>query len=225
MSAATETESQKGSVMTDAPAKRRVRPLSTLAGIELAPFADISPTFEWADPCELLVDETYQRNLSDRSMRLIRRIVAGWDWRRFKPPVTAHTDAGLEVIDGQHTAIAAASHPAIKQIPIMVVDASDLRSRAEAFIGHNRDRLGITATQLHHAAVSAGDEDALTIEQVCQRAGVRLLRVQPGNAVWRPGETIAIQAIKALSTIWGQGYAMTPASKEDARRLIEAAAA
>jgi hypothetical protein len=42
--------------------------------------------------------------------------VANWDWRRFKPPVVARTATGLEVIDGQHTAIAAASHPDVLQI-------------------------------------------------------------------------------------------------------------
>ncbi len=61
-------------------------------------------------PSTLLVDERYQRGLSERSIKLIRKIVSEWDWRAFKPPVVVDVGAGLEVIDGQHTAIGAATH-------------------------------------------------------------------------------------------------------------------
>ena len=156
------------------------------------------PTFEVVDPCDLLVDDSYQRGLSERSLNLIRRIIGQWDWRRFKPPVCARTERGLEIIDGQHTAIAAMSHPMVQRIPIMVVTAAERGDRAQAFIGHNRDRLGITQMQMHYAAAAAGDEDALTINQVCERAGVRVLRSTPGNGVWKAGDTVAVRAIGAL---------------------------
>ena len=113
------------------------------------------PKFERVDPASLMVDETYQRNLSERSVRLIRKIVARWDWRTFMPPVVVKTKDGLHVIDGQHTAIAAASHPAIKQIWVQVVRADDVEDRARAFLGRNRDRITVTPTQLHVAAVAA----------------------------------------------------------------------
>lgn len=87
------------------------------------------------------------------------------------------------MIDGQHTAIAAASHPDIALIPVMVVEAVDQAERAGAFIGHNRDRLNITPMQMHYAAVAAGDEDALTVEQVCARAGVKILRLRADGGV------------------------------------------
>lgn len=156
------------------------------------------PTFEWVEPATLLVDECYQRELSARSLRLIRKIVTGWDWRRFKPPVVAPIDDGLEVIDGQHTAIAAATHPMIHQIPVMVVRADERAHRAAAFIGHNRDRVAITPMQMHVAAVVAGNDEALTVDQVCRRAGVRLLRAPPGDQEYEPGETIAVSSISKL---------------------------
>lgn len=156
------------------------------------------PMFEWVAPGDLLVDETYQRNLSERSVALIRKIVRQWDWRRFKPPVVARSPYGLEVIDGQHTAIAAASHPSIERIPVMVVSAAEQSERAAAFVGHNRDRIALTSTQMHAAAVAAGDEDALTIAQVCQRAGVIVLKNPPGNGAFRPRETLAVASLRAL---------------------------
>lgn len=177
--------------------RRAVKPL-VLTHIEPGMACSVRPRFEWVSPLELLVDEAYQRQISERSLELIRKIVANWDWRRFKPPVVASTDAGLVVVDGQHTAIAAATHPEIVEIPVMVVIAEDQAAQARAFVGHNRDRLGITQMQMHFAAVAAGDEDALTIEQVCGRAGVKILRASPGNGAFRPGDTVAVNAIGAL---------------------------
>lgn len=177
--------------------KRQIAPLKLPDVVpDTAGVAD--PEFVWVDPGSLLVDEGYQRNLSERSVKLIRKIVAQWDWRRFKPPVVARTADGLEVVDGQHTAIAAVSHPMVAQIPVMVIDAAEQTDRAKAFVGHNRDRIALTPGQMHAAAVLAGDEDAVTIEQVCARAGVRVLKSPPGNGIFKPRDTMAISSIKAL---------------------------
>jgi hypothetical protein len=156
------------------------------------------PRFDRARPADLMVDETYQRNLSERSVRLIRKIVAHWDWRTFMPPVVVRTKDGLHVIDGQHTAIAAACHPRIKEIPIMLVEADALADRAKAFLGRNRDRITVTPNQLHAAAVAAGDEDAVTIDQVCRRAGITILKQPPGAGYFQPGETLAVKTIAVL---------------------------
>ena len=153
------------------------------------------PELTWIDPAELVVDEAYQRDLSDKSVRLIRRIVENWDWRKFKPPVVAWTDAGLEVLDGQHSATAAVCHPGIDTIPVVVVDATEQQDRASAFIGHNRDRIAVTAAQLQAAAVTAGDKDALATESACRLAQVRLLRIPPSNGRFQPRDTIAASQI------------------------------
>ena len=159
-----------------------------------------APELIWAAPGDLLVDEVYQRDLSDASLKLIRRIVENWDWRRFKPPVTARTADGLEVIDGQHSAIAAATHGGIAQIPVVVVDAVEQVDRAQAFLGHNRDRLGITPAQMYAAALAAGDEDALLIGRVCAAADVTVLRVPAANGAYKPRALIAVAAVRTLVT-------------------------
>jgi hypothetical protein len=154
------------------------------------------PIFEWVDPATLLVDEGYQRDSSERSLRLVRKIVSGWDWAKFKSPVAVMTDAGLELIDGQHTAIAAATHPDVETIPVMIVDVDKRAERAAAFIGHNKDRVAVTAAQLHVAAIAAGDREALGIAEACTEAGIRTLRAPSKDP--KPGETMAINAIGAL---------------------------
>lgn len=169
-----------------------------MPGVDPAEISDERPKFEWVDPSTLLVDESYQRALSKDSITLIRKIVTNWDWNRFKPPVVAQTELGLEVIDGQHTAIAAASHPAVVEIPVMVVVAAEAKDRANAFVGHNRDRLALSQASIHYASVAAGDEDALTVQQVCDRAGIKLLRYPPSGGEFRSGESLAFVAIRSL---------------------------
>jgi hypothetical protein len=172
------------------------------------------PRFIDIEPRQLWVDDTYQRSLAEKSIRLIRDIVRNWDWRNYKPPVVTKTPTGgYHVIDGQHTAIAAASHPKIKLIPVMLVEAETVQERASAFIGQNTNRVAMTTIQLFRAAVAAGDEDAMTVQQVCDRARVEIVlnpHVHP-----KPRRTMAVSALKSLARRRG---AMV------ARQILEAVA-
>lgn len=175
---------------------RTVAPILT-PGVRPAEVIGAEPIFEWVDPRKLLVDERYQRDLTERSITLIRKIVGNWSWTKMKPPIVVETELGMEVIDGQHTAIAAASHPGVRKIPVMIVEAEHLADRAGAFLGHNADRIAVTPLQMHHAAVLAGDEMAQTIDQVCQRAGVHLLKANPGGS-YKPGDCVALSTIRGV---------------------------
>ena len=156
------------------------------------------PRVELMNPGDLSVDGAYQRELSDRSVRLINKLVREWNWSRFKPPVVAKVGDAWHVIDGQHTAIAAISHGGIAQIPVLVIDAAETLDRAQAFIGHNRDRVAITNTQIFFAAAAAGDEDALTVSKICERAGASILRNPSPGRAYRPGEVVAVASLVQL---------------------------
>lgn len=175
------------------------------------------PIFEWVDPCDLLVDERYQRDLTPQGYALIRRIVANWDWRRFKPPTAVLTDDGLELLDGQHTALAAATHPGISKIPVAIVIAEEIEERARAFVGINRDRLVVTPVQMHHAEIAAGDRDAKEISLICGETGVTVLRGSPGQGCFKPADTLAVAAIGMLVRNAG-GFL----SRQVLRTLVEA---
>lgn len=177
----------------------------------LVPIPTAAPLIEWMAPSDLLVEAAYQRDLSPKSMDLIKRIAERWDWRRFKPPIVAWSERGFEIIDGQHTAIGAATR-GIDKIPVLVVEAADLTDRASAFVGHNQDRLSITPVQMHHAKLAAGDEDALTAQQVIDRAGAKLVIGAYGARGWKPGETVAITTIDQLARKRGAMHA---------RRVVE----
>ncbi|WP_354191554.1 hypothetical protein [Bosea sp. OAE506] len=107
-------------------------------------------------------------------------------------------DDQWHVIDGQHTAIAAVTHGGIEELEVLVVEAGERCDRAGAFIGHNRDRVQITNSQLFFAAAAAGDEDVLTALQICERAGACVLRNPSPGRPFRPGELIAIAALMQL---------------------------
>jgi hypothetical protein len=173
---------------------RPIRPL-TLRDIDPGMAEAGAPEFLEVDPRELVVDDAYQRGLSERSITLIRTIVTVWDWRRFKPPIVSRRGEQLVVIDGQHTAIAAATHPQIHTIPVMVVAASDQAAEAQAFVGHNRDRVALTTCQIHFAALAAGDERARHIDAAARGAGVKILRLPPRGGVFKPGDCMAVAVI------------------------------
>lgn len=160
------------------------------------------PICEWVDPRSLFVDHEYQRRVGEKGQRQVRRIVQGFCWTKFKPPVCAysehHGQTILTVLDGQHTAIAAASNPNVNMIPIMIVDAPDTQSQASAFVGQNTERLGVTPLQLHQASVVAGDPEAQTVELVCARAGIKIVKYVAGGASYRPRETIAVSTLRGL---------------------------
>jgi hypothetical protein len=181
----------------DVAGRRRVKAVPIVGTIPNTPATGL-PTFAIVEATQLLVDDAYQRGLSEKSLRLIRKMVTSWDWRRFKPPVVAKTELGLEVLDGQHTAMAAASHPKVLRIPIMLVEAPGREDRAAAFVSHNRDRLAMTPMQIHFSAVAGGEAAAIVVDQVCRDAGVTILKTSPAGGAFKPRSTVAVMGIAAL---------------------------
>lgn len=180
---------------------RQIVPISTAGLIPGKPPTGM-PICELVDPGTLFVDPAYQRDIGERGMRQIRRVIERFDWAKFKPPICSYAEVGgatvLKVLDGQHTAIAAASNPFVEKIPVMIVETEGTAAEARAFIGQNAERVGVTPLQLHYAALAAGDEDAKTLQSVCDNAGITILR-RPG--AYDPAasrETIAVGVIKQL---------------------------
>lgn len=156
---------------------RRIEPLEILpSNLDYSELPRFRPTMEWVDPTDLYVDPRYQRDITRKSLNVIKKIIREWDWNSFKPPiVTKYEDEDrLFIIDGQHTSIAAASHPEIKEIPVFVVDSKFVKSSAKAFIRHNNDRTNVDPIQLFKAEVESGDEVATGVNMAIQRSGVKL---------------------------------------------------
>lgn len=153
------------------------------------------PRVDFVDPASLFVDEEYQRNITAAGLRLIEKMVAGWDWTKFHAPTVTPIPGGTGaflVIDGQHQATAAASHPKIDKIPVMVVKAPTIKEQAKAFIGHNYEKVAINTLQMHRARLASGDDEAHRVEAVLGAGGIELIGTWSKTADAPPNTTAAI---------------------------------
>lgn len=158
--------------------------------------ATAAPAVRLVAPTDLRIEAAYQRDLSGKSIKLIRRIVENWDWSKFKPPICAETADGLFVIDGQHTAIAAASHGSIRQIPVLIVDAATIARRADSFVAHNRDRLAMSPLQVFHAEMAAGNGVACRLYKIATAEGATIPRSIPAPGYERAGQLTPIAELR-----------------------------
>ena len=135
---------------------------------------DFEPDIRMVDATTLWVEESYQRSPTKKSLRLVKKIISDWKWTSFKSPIVTEVDGFLCVLDGQHTAIAAATHPHIKLIPVFVVETTDVIERAKSFIELNTNNTKITDIQLFKARLEAGEDLAVSVNMALVRAGVKL---------------------------------------------------
>lgn len=177
---------------------RQIKPVA-LEGLKPAKITTAMPVYKVLPLDVLRVDECYQRELNRKSLQLIKKIVNEWSWNAFKPLIVARDGAFYDIIDGQHTAVAAATHGGIPALPAMVVEANTQIEQADSFARQNRDRIRVSPLQLHFADLAAGKDAALLLQEVCEAAGVVVLRYAPhASKGFEAGQTISVQAIDAL---------------------------
>ena len=64
----------------------------------------------------------------------------------------------------------------------------------------------MTSTQVHFAALAAGDEVALAMREACERAGAKLLRNPPSGGVFKVGDTVAVVGIRRITETRGVNF-------------------
>jgi hypothetical protein len=158
------------------------------------------PVLDWISVDVIGVEETYQRPLD---MNRVENIVRNFSWRSFGALVIVPQDDGsYHVTDGQHRLEAAKLHPKVTHIPAIIVKADDIREEAGIFVDINKNRKNVNALELFFAQLTAGDPEAETILEACQRAGVRVPKYASKGI--RARDTIAISAIKDCISRRGQ---------------------
>ena len=91
-----------------------------------------APILQWIDIADLVVDDTYQRDLGRGNWKAIRRIAVAFKWSRFSPVFVSPVEGGrYAVIDGQHRAHAAAIC-GFPQVPCQIVPMT-LEEQAASF--------------------------------------------------------------------------------------------
>lgn len=180
-----------------------------------------APALDWLGLDVLVVDGRYQRALSEKSEAAINRLVREFTWSRFGCLIVAGPDkvGDFHVIDGQHRLEAAKRHPMVDRVPCSVLPPGSMADEAKAFVGVNRDRVGITSLAMYHAAIAAGDDQALSIARVVDAAGVTIPKTprnplpprslacigKLGQLVRRFGEDLTTAGLAALVEAYPDG--------------------
>lgn len=152
------------------------------------------PVLDWIDVELIDVDPMYQRPCDPVR---VSAIASGFNWRSFGALVVVPVkDGRYHVTDGQHRLQAAKAHPKIDRVPCVIVEAENVRSEASIFVEINASRKNVSALELFFARLATDDEDAETIRQVCERAGVRIPKYP--SAGFKPGDSVAVGAIQAV---------------------------
>lgn len=177
--------------------------IAPMVGLDIVPnrIRSTPPDPITVKPEDCWVDRKYQRDaLTRKSAKLIYNIVSDWQWSKFKPPViTRDTEDRYIIIDGQHTAIAAATHPDIKTIPAMFVPLEDVDDQARSFIGHNTNRIPVASLDLYHARITAGEPLAVNLDHILKEYGIRVVRTLSGSShPWEPNQTVATGVIMKM---------------------------
>ncbi len=154
------------------------------------------PALDWLDKTLIDIDATYQRGLDEGR---VQKIVDWFAWDSFGAIVVAPAaDGRYHAIDGQHRLEAAKRHPKVSVVPAIIITATGTAAEAETFVNVNGARKNVSPLEMYWAQLASGDPEAETVKQVCERAGLRLLRYPGSNGRFAARETVAIGAIRGL---------------------------
>jgi hypothetical protein len=152
------------------------------------------PTMEWIAIGKLYVDDRYQRNVLERGLTNVYSIARSFDWRKFTPVIVARNGGRFAIVDGQHRSYAAALR-GLDAVPCLVINAT-FEEQASAFAAINTRVTRISELHVHHAAVAAGEDEANAVADACRAAGVEICRYPVPENKMKPGQTLAIGALR-----------------------------
>lgn len=153
------------------------------------------PELAWVEVGDLVIDTSYQRDITRKGVTNIRRIAENFAWAKFGAVICAPAEGGkLAVIDGQHR-VTAAALLGIRKVPCQIV-AIDRAALAAAFNAINAAVIQIHTLHAFAAAVTAGEPEALELSALAAEAGVTICRYPRERAKMALGETVCVVAMK-----------------------------
>lgn len=154
-----------------------------------------APMLQWLPIADLVVDDSYQRDLKPGNWNAIRRIAQQFRWSRFSPVFVAPVEGGrYAIIDGQHRTHAAAmcGH---EQVPCQIVQM-DHAEQAASFAAVNGLVTKVTPWQVFKAALAAGTPWAVACAKACSDAGCRLMTGNSPTDDKKAGEIYALALVR-----------------------------
>jgi len=152
----------------------------------------------------LVIDTTYQRNVSVGSVRNIKRICEQFDWAKFLPVIVTEDGDKFAIVDGQHRTIAAASI-GVDMVPCYVLSCSAAEAAA-AFAAINGNVTQMQPIDLWFAELAARAPKAVALQRVLDAAGVTVTRKKEG---YQPGETRSVNVLLRALEFYGASVLTT----------------
>lgn len=167
---------------------REILAISPPAGLVVS--AGTAPILQWIKIAELVIDDSYQRDLRRENWSAIRRIAENFRWSRFSPVFVSPVEGGrFAVIDGQHRTHAAAMC-GFEQVPCQIVPMTR-EEQAASFAAVNGMVTKVTSIQLFKARVREGDPKAQTAVEIAEAAGCKICTSNPSSKLRQPGDIAA----------------------------------
>lgn len=149
-------------------------------------------------PTNILFIDTYQRNVREN---LVKKIAKNIDVVKLGCIVVSlRKNGSYAVVDGQHRLQAMRLAGYEKALCIVFKDIKK-PEEAKKFIGFNKDRASMTATQIFWAEIESEDPRALLILRIAESEGFEITRGVFGKSGHNTSDTI-ISAVGSLKTIY-----------------------
>jgi len=156
-----------------------------------------APILQWIEIEQLVVDDSYQRELRRANWTAIRKIAATFRWSMFSPVFVAPVEGGgYAIIDGQHRTHAAAMC-GFKQVPCQIV-LMTREEQAASFAAVNGVVTQVTPFQLLKAGIAAGEEWAVTADEIAKEGGCQLMTSNGSRDSKRPGRIYGVKSFLAF---------------------------
>lgn len=164
-----------------------------LHGVEPGP----APMLKWVKIADLVVDDSYQRDLKPGNWKAIKAIASDFKWSRFSPVFVAPVEGGkFAIIDGQHRTHAAAMC-GFAEVPCQIVQMSR-EEQAAAFAAVNGLVTKVTTWQIFKAAHASGAQWAVEMQRVAHDAGCRVMTANASMFSKKPGEIYSVVKLRKI---------------------------
>lgn len=161
---------------------------------------DSRPELKYIKVTSLYIPTDYQRSTKSRaSQNNIAKIKNDFNWAQFGAlvvcPLKGSKPPQFGIIDGQHRYNAALSRGDIQELPCVVIEERMMIDQAKSFIAINEDRVPLHLLHKYQAMITAGDQDALTMQAILKKCSITIASHAFTNADIPPRCTMAIGSL------------------------------
>jgi hypothetical protein len=166
------------------------------------------PELRWVAIGDLFAASQANGELDAPTSLSIKQMVDTFNWSCFTPVVVTPTEEGKFVIIDGFRRVTAAAIVGFDAVPCQIVIADD-RQLAVAYTVLNGGSRPSSRMATHAANLTYREPSALRLSQLCERAGIELLRYPVPINRQAPGQTMAIAAMSQCLTRYGEATLIT----------------